>query len=234
MNCEMANRVIRDWTASESVDLLSIEAEIFFTRLIMKADDYGNYVGNPRLLNAALFPLKEYETGQIISWARECEKAGLIIRYTNSGKDYINIPNFGQTLRRMKAVYPSPTVDGSLRTSDGQTRTDYGQVTAERKGKEIESETETKEKTLEWFVNQIDEIYLENLKYTHKGKNIEQAVKEAYAHVASDSLRLKNLDGASAKKLLNTWLANTKIQSNGKSKGLDVKSEIQSIYNRNQ
>ena len=89
-------------------------------------------------------------------------------------------------------------------------------------------------KTLEWFVNQIDEIYLENLKYTHKGKDIEQAVKEAYAHVASDSLRLKNLDGAGAKKLLNTWLANTKIQSNGKSKGLDVKSEIQSIYNRNQ
>jgi len=89
-------------------------------------------------------------------------------------------------------------------------------------------------KTLEWFVNQIDEIYLENLKYTHKGKNIEQAVKEAYAHVASDSLRLKNLDGAGAKKLLNTWLANTKLHSNGKSKGIDVKSEIESIYNRNQ
>lgn len=89
-------------------------------------------------------------------------------------------------------------------------------------------------KTLEWFVSQIDEIYLENLKYTHKGKDIQQAVKEAYAHVASDSLRLKNLDGAGAKKLLNTWLANTKLHSNGKSKGIDVKSEIESIYSRNQ
>lgn len=72
-------------------------------------------------------------------------------------------------------------------------------------------------KTLEWFVSQIDEIYLENLKYTHKGKDIQQAVKEAYAHVASDSLRLKNMDGAGAKRLVNTWLTNTKSQ-NGKPK----------------
>lgn len=106
---------------------------------------------------------------------------------------------------------------------------------AKRREENIKEEKKKEEsKTLEWFVNQIDEIYLENLKYTHKGKDIQQAVKEAYAHIASDSLRLKNLDGAGAKKLLNTWLANTKIQSNGKSKGLDVKSEIQSIYNRNQ
>lgn len=106
---------------------------------------------------------------------------------------------------------------------------------ANRREENIKEEKKKEEsKTLEWFVNQIDEIYLENLKYTHKGKDIQQAVKEAYAHIASDSLRLKNLDGAGAKKLLNTWLANTKIQSNGKSKGLDVKSEIQSIYNRNQ
>lgn len=106
---------------------------------------------------------------------------------------------------------------------------------ANRREENIKEEKKKEEsKTLEWFVNQIDEIYLENLKYTHKGKDIQQAVKEAYAHIASDSLRLKNLDGAGAKKLLNTWLANTKIQSNGKSKGLDVKSEIESIYSRNQ
>lgn len=72
-------------------------------------------------------------------------------------------------------------------------------------------------KTLEWFVSQIDEMYLENLKYTHKGKDIDQAIKEAYNHIASDGLRLKNLDGAGAKRLVNTWLTNTKSQ-NGKPK----------------
>lgn len=90
----------------------------------------------------------------------------------------------------------------------------------------------SEKKTLEWFVSQIDEIYLENLKYAHKGKDIQQAVKEAYNHVASDSLRLKNLDGAGAKKLINTWLTNTKIQSNGtgKRKGFDSKAALSNIY----
>jgi hypothetical protein len=132
----MANRVIRDWTASEAVDELSVKAEVFFTRLIMKADDYGNYTGNTRLIKAALFPLKLYEISEVTSWIQECVKHGLIIRYTNSGRDYIHIPNFGQTLRRMKAVYPSPTDDGSVRTSDGQ-------VTAETKRNRNEDETET-------------------------------------------------------------------------------------------
>lgn len=72
-------------------------------------------------------------------------------------------------------------------------------------------------KTLAWFEKQIDEIYLDGLKSTHHGKDIQQAIKEAYAHVASDSLRLKNMDGAGAKRLVNTWLTNTKSQ-NGKPK----------------
>ncbi len=71
----MANRVIRDWTASESVDLLTVKAEVFFTRLIMKADDYGNYTGNPKLIAAALFPLKMYDVSSILMWMEECEKA---------------------------------------------------------------------------------------------------------------------------------------------------------------
>lgn len=140
----MANRVIRDWTASEAVQELSAEAEVFFTRLIMKADDYGNYTGNPKLINAALFPLKDYKVKQIESWINECRVNGLIVPYSNSNKDYIHIPNFGQTLRRMKAVFPSPTDDGSLRTTSDILRTSDGQVTAERKGKETEEEIETK------------------------------------------------------------------------------------------
>jgi len=65
-------------------------------------------------------------------------------------------------------------------------------------------------KTLAWFRGQIDELFFENLQMTHKGKDVEQAIKEAYAHAASDEFRLKNMDGAGAKKLVNTWLANSK------------------------
>ena len=33
--------MLRDWTQSEKIDELTIESERFFTRLIMKVDDYG-------------------------------------------------------------------------------------------------------------------------------------------------------------------------------------------------
>jgi hypothetical protein len=71
-------------------------------------------------------------------------------------------------------------------------------------------------KTLSWFENQIDPMYFETLQMTHKGKDVSQAIKEAYNHVASDSLRLHNLDGAGAKRLVNTWLTNSRTNGHQK------------------
>lgn len=175
----MANRVIRDWTASETIDLLTVKAEIFFTRLIMKADDYGNYTGNPRLINAALFPLKQYEVLEVCKWMEECEKQGLIIMYENDNKKYIHIPNFGQTLRRMKAVYPAPDIDGSLRTSVGQVSDKCGQLTAETKG----NETETERKgipTIDFskkFIEAFDSLTMDGYKLAFRGIDIENELK---------------------------------------------------------
>jgi len=142
----MGNRVIRDWTTSESVDELGVKAEVFFTRLIMKADDYGNYTGNAKLILGALFPLKMYDVTSVVQWIDECEQAGLLFRFKNKGKQYLHIPNFGQKLRRMKAVYPSPTDADSVRTGDGQVTDIRGQTTAETKRNEVETEDETETK----------------------------------------------------------------------------------------
>jgi len=110
----MPNRVLRDWTTSEAIDKLSLGAEVFFTRLIMKADDFGNYTANEKLLKAALFPLREAPS--IGAWLIECVKVGIIKKYSIEGKDYLNIPNFGQRLRAMKSQYPdiSQSDDGHL------------------------------------------------------------------------------------------------------------------------
>lgn len=116
--------MIRDWTASEPVDGLSVYAEVFFTRLIMKVDDYGNYTANMKLIKSALFPLKDqYTTEQVTGWLNECVAAGLIQPYHAEGKSLIHIKNFDQKLRRMHSVYPQP-LNGQQtdteRTSDGQ------------------------------------------------------------------------------------------------------------------
>lgn len=65
-------------------------------------------------------------------------------------------------------------------------------------------------KTLAWFKEQIDPIFMEQMKMNHKGKDIEQAIKDSFAHLAADSHRMALAESSDCKRLLNTWLTNTK------------------------
>lgn len=133
----MANRILRDWTASETIDVLSPEAEVFFTRLIMKADDYGSFYSNPKLIRSALFPLKEYKDATISKWVNECIEAKVIFAYTVDGREYLRIVNFGQRLRNMRSSFPQP-VDNSPQFAASSRN-----VPPETKRNEVETETET-------------------------------------------------------------------------------------------
>lgn len=69
--------------------------------------------------------------------------------------------------------------------------------------------------SLSWFKSQIDEIYLSNIKLTHKGKNIEEAISQAYAHLAAEPERLHNMTASDCKRFLNGWLSNMKAPQTG-------------------
>ena len=92
----MANRIIRDWTDSESVNALSANAEVFFVRLIMKADANGRHIAAPQLLKAYLYPLKDVRGADISRWCAECVDAGLIAIVESNGKRYVEIRKFTQ------------------------------------------------------------------------------------------------------------------------------------------
>jgi hypothetical protein len=105
----MPNRVLRDWTDSDRINQLSAQAERLFTRLIMKADDYGRYFADAKRLKAFLFPLRDdVSEADISGWLADCEKAGIIRFYESDGKRYLQIWKYGQRLRNMRNVYPSP------------------------------------------------------------------------------------------------------------------------------
>lgn len=131
----MPNRVIRDWTTSETIEALSFEAEVFFTRLIMKADDHGNYTANEKLLKAALFPLRD--SVKVSVMLTECVKSGIIRLYEVNGKKYIHIPNFGQRLRQMRTEWPQPADNPP---------TSGGQPAVNRRPETKRNEVETNEK----------------------------------------------------------------------------------------
>ena len=138
----MPNRILRDWTDSERVNALSANAERFFIRLIMKADDYGRYYGSPQLLKSYLFPLTDARVADISRWIAECVKSGLIVDYTAAGKRVLEILNFGQRLR-VKLPSKFPPRDGHP-TDTRPTRDGHMTVTCPL---ETETETETETKT---------------------------------------------------------------------------------------
>lgn len=109
----MPNRVLRDWTDSERINSLTVHAERFFTRLIMKVDDFGRYFGDTRILKANLFPLQldSIREADISRWTAECQKAGLIVLYETLGKKYLQVEKFEQRLRQKREKYPRPTND---------------------------------------------------------------------------------------------------------------------------
>lgn len=108
----MPNRVLRDWTKSEKVDKLSAKAEVFFTRLIMKADDFGYYSANVKILKSDLYPLREnMRSSEITPLLKECQECDLLGTYTVAGKEYLLIKDFGQRLRTMQSKFPKPTDD---------------------------------------------------------------------------------------------------------------------------
>jgi hypothetical protein len=107
----MPNRILRDWTDSDIVDTLTVHAERFFTRLIMKVDDYGRYSANIKFLKSTLFPLKtDVRETDITRWITECEKSSLIALYNVANKDYLQIENFKQVLRQKNEKYPPPAL----------------------------------------------------------------------------------------------------------------------------
>lgn len=113
----MPNRMLRDWTASAKVNQLSVYAERFFTRLIMKADDYGCYYANASLLKSYLFPLIEgVRETDISRWMAECQKAGLIALYESDNKQYLEINDFDQRLRAKNRKFPARQTDDSQMT----------------------------------------------------------------------------------------------------------------------
>lgn len=139
----MPNRVLRDWTDSETIDTLTAQGERFFTRLIMKVDDFGRYTSNIKLLKSTLFPLKtDIREADISLWLTECEKCGLIALYTVAQKGYLQIINFKQTLRTKTGKYPPPE---GCTASEPHLHSNCS-ADAPLKRNEIETETETKRK----------------------------------------------------------------------------------------
>lgn len=138
----MPNRILRDWTDSERVSGLSVYAERFFIRLIMKVDDFGRCSANPKLLRSLLFPLliDSVCEADVRQWIGECaaDDKQLIVIYSVNDKEFLQIENFKQVLRQKREKYPPPP----NRIADATQAQSNGIADASLREKRNESETE--------------------------------------------------------------------------------------------
>lgn len=139
----MPQRILRDWTDSEVIDTLKFEEEVMFTRLIMKADDFGNFHAKTQLIKSLLFPLKDgIRVSDIDRWLKNIEAAGLIRFYTHNGSPFLHIVKFNQRLRQTKRIFPEPT-DFQENTDMSATRPQVADNSRpEEKRREVEGEVE--------------------------------------------------------------------------------------------
>jgi hypothetical protein len=172
----MGQRMIRDWTDSYLIDNLSAEAERLFIRLTMKADDYGRYHANPKLLKAALFPLKEeISVEDIVKWLSECaykwekDKLPLLTIYEYQSKKYLVINNFGQRLRAMNSKFPPPA--DNVLTHDSQ-------PSAEEKRREEEEKKKRSEGNNKFTPPALSEV----ISYFKEEGYSESAAKKAFKY----------------------------------------------------
>lgn len=141
----MPMRLVREGIiTSERVNMLSEGAELFYRRLMSRADDYGRFEANPTLLRAALYPLRldRITDADVKRWMAECTAPAprpLIIVY--DGGKHLQIMNFRQQTRS-PSKYPEPTKDELLiKCSSNDKHADKHLHT------KTESESESKAKT---------------------------------------------------------------------------------------
>ena len=107
----MPNRYVRE-SAIESVPMNSLSwmGEVFYRRLLNRADDFGRFTANPALLRASLFPLQldKVREADISRLLAECEEAGLLFVYeAEPGKPALVI-NKWEKGRAKESRYAAP------------------------------------------------------------------------------------------------------------------------------
>ncbi len=107
----MPTRILREGIlTSERVNQLSLEAELFYRRLMSVLDDFGRYDGRICLLRVACYPLRvdEISDKDVKKWLDEVEKIGLLSTYSVENKPFLAVSSFNQRTRAKASKYPQP------------------------------------------------------------------------------------------------------------------------------
>jgi hypothetical protein len=103
------------WDSEQFADV-SFEARLTFIGLITQADDDGRLKGSARRVKGKLFPYDSVTPQDIDGWLTELAENDLIIRFSNAGVEYVELPTWHshqKINRKTDSALPSHSDDGS-------------------------------------------------------------------------------------------------------------------------
>lgn len=97
---------------SERVCRLPLACQIFFRNLLHAADGAGIFPADADELKQAFYwRCPGVTRPHIEAWLAQCHRAGLVNLYTNGGKGWGEVINYGQRDHRRKRLYPTRSED---------------------------------------------------------------------------------------------------------------------------
>ena len=120
----MPNRLLKEGICtSDAINMLSIDSEVLFYRLLVVADDYGRMDGRVQIIKSQCFPLKDsFTASKIEKLIIELQQATLITLYQVNNKPFFVINKWEQRVRS-KEKYPSPESSDKTITNDNDSNT---------------------------------------------------------------------------------------------------------------
>jgi hypothetical protein len=112
----------------------------------MKADDFGGFHGDPRIVESICYPLGT--TTDVTQSINELEARGLVAFHYHLGRRYLTITNFGQRLRHTTRKFPDPATSDGIESDNilPQSAAKCGQPRLEVEEKRSRNEVEEKRK----------------------------------------------------------------------------------------
>lgn len=139
----MPSRVVRgELVESQSLNRVSIEAELCFVHLVLVADDYGRADGRLDWLRARLFPCRQITFDRLDQWLAELAEEGCLTRYEVEGRPYLALTGWerhrGKGRRAEHSKYPEPPKNPPNRAGDPRKSEETQSNPPEGRGSRVE------------------------------------------------------------------------------------------------
>jgi hypothetical protein len=219
-----------DFWDDKKVASLDIPVRLLFIGMWNFSDDYGTIDADPSWIKTRVFPRDEkLRISDVQSWLDALVNARMIEPFEYNNEAFFNIRTFNSHQKIDKPSKPSVPIEDKRRIlgessttaqrvlDDGSALYSKGKDSKDskvREGTHARAVSENySQSTLPEMITALtgDEIWVEAMDSSHKGKDLHQAIKESYDYMQTLPARMASADLNDWKRLVQSFLSKMKV-----------------------